>query len=158
MGRTFEEEKVFIEKFSESDPLCWRIAPGFVPNMLVPGKMYVNAELISMIYGELRDFVRRNNGGNGSGGFLPAVKQIGNVASLPGIVGHSIGLPDVHAGYGFAIGNVAAFDCENPEAVVSPGRINKIYLQEVLVFYVKRWFLCKKVVYHSFLCKKVVSL
>ena len=38
------------------------------------------------------------------GGFLPGVKQIANVAALPGIVGKSIGLPDVHAGYGFAIG------------------------------------------------------
>jgi len=45
----------------------------------------------------------------GYGGFLPAVKQIANVAALPGIVQSSIGLPDVHSGYGFAIGNVAAF-------------------------------------------------
>ena len=40
----------------------------------------------------------------GTGGFLPGVKQIANVAALPGIVGYSVGLPDVHAGYGFAIG------------------------------------------------------
>lgn len=33
----------------------------------------------------------------------------------------SIGLPDVHSGYGFAIGNMAAFDMSDPEAVVSPG-------------------------------------
>ena len=32
------------------------------------------------------------------------MKQIANVAALPGIVGYSIGLPDVHSGYGFAIG------------------------------------------------------
>lgn len=38
------------------------------------------------------------------GGFLPGVKQIANVAALPGIVHKSIGLPDVHSGYGFAIG------------------------------------------------------
>ncbi len=35
----------------------------------------------------------------------------------------SIALPDVHSGYGFAIGNVAAFDMNNPEAVVSPGGV-----------------------------------
>ena len=35
----------------------------------------------------------------------------------------SIALPDVHSGYGFAIGNVAAFDMTNPEAVVSPGGV-----------------------------------
>lgn len=33
----------------------------------------------------------------------------------------SIGLPDVHSGYGFAIGNMAAFDMSDPDAVVSPG-------------------------------------
>lgn len=33
----------------------------------------------------------------------------------------SIGLPDVHSGYGFAIGNMAAFDMNDPDAVVSPG-------------------------------------
>lgn len=32
-------------------------------------------------------------------------------------------MPDVHSGYGFAIGNVAAFDMNNPEAVVSPGGV-----------------------------------
>ncbi len=35
----------------------------------------------------------------------------------------SVGLPDVHSGYGFAIGNVAAFDMSDPEAVVSPGGV-----------------------------------
>ena len=57
------------------------------------------------------------------GGFLPGVKQIANVAALPGIVGRSVGLPDVHSGYGFAIGNMAAFDMEDPMAVVSPGGV-----------------------------------
>ena len=36
---------------------------------------------------------------------------------------HSIGLPDIHSGYGFAIGNVAAFDVNNPNSVVSPGGV-----------------------------------
>jgi len=57
------------------------------------------------------------------GGFLPGMKQIANVAALPGIVGRSIGLPDVHSGYGFAIGNLAAFDMDDPESVVSPGGV-----------------------------------
>lgn len=59
----------------------------------------------------------------GVGGFLPAVKQIANVASLPGIVGHSLGMPDIHSGYGFSIGNVAAFDMSDPDAIVSPGGV-----------------------------------
>jgi len=51
-----------------------------------------------------------------------AVRQVANVACLPGITGRSIGMPDIHWGYGFAIGGVAAFD---PEAggVISPGGV-----------------------------------
>jgi tRNA-splicing ligase RtcB (3'-phosphate/5'-hydroxy nucleic acid ligase) len=51
-----------------------------------------------------------------------AIGQVANVACLPGIVGRSIGMPDIHWGYGFAIGGVAAFD---PDAggVVSPGGV-----------------------------------
>ena len=54
---------------------------------------------------------------------LGPLASLRQVAALPGIVGASIGLPDVHSGYGFAIGNVAAFDMSNPEAVVSPGGV-----------------------------------
>jgi len=54
---------------------------------------------------------------------LPAVKQIANVSALPGIVKYSVAMPDVHSGYGFAIGNVAAFDMANPMSVVSPGGV-----------------------------------
>ena len=45
------------------------------------------------------------------------------MAALPGIVGRSVGLPDIHSGYGFAIGNMAAFDMADPTAVVSPGGV-----------------------------------
>jgi tRNA-splicing ligase RtcB len=51
-----------------------------------------------------------------------AVRQVANVAHLPGIVGRSIGMPDIHWGYGFAIGGVAAFDPEEG-GVVSPGGV-----------------------------------
>ena len=43
------------------------------------------------------------------------MKQLANVAALPGIVKASLGMPDVHAGYGFAIGNIAAFDMDDPD-------------------------------------------
>jgi len=72
------------------------------------------------MFDELRNFSRYSQQ---AGGFLPAVKQIANVAALPGIVGRSIGLPDCHSGYGFSIGNVAAFDTGNPVAIVSPGGV-----------------------------------
>ena len=51
-----------------------------------------------------------------------AVKQVANVAQLPGIVGRSIGMPDIHWGYGFAIGGVAAFD-PGEGGIISPGGV-----------------------------------
>ena len=73
------------------------------------------------MFEELKVSCSGNRGGDG--GFLPAVKQIANVAALPGIVKQSIGLPDIHSGYGFAIGNLAAFDMDDPNAIVSPGGV-----------------------------------
>jgi tRNA-splicing ligase RtcB len=51
-----------------------------------------------------------------------ALQQIINVAHLPGIVGYSFAMPDVHMGYGFPIGGVAATEC-NEEGVISPGGV-----------------------------------
>ncbi|XP_017736298.1 PREDICTED: tRNA-splicing ligase RtcB homolog [Rhinopithecus bieti] len=116
MSRSYNDELQFLEKISKN---CWRIKKGFVPNMQVEGVFYVNDALEKLMFEELRNACR----GGGVGGFLPAMKQIGNVAALPGIVHRSIGLPDVHSGYGFAIGNMAAFDMNDSEAVVSPGKI-----------------------------------
>jgi len=49
------------------------------------------------------------------------LEQVRNVAYLQGIVGHSIAMPDIHWGYGFPIGGVAAMDAEN--GVISPGGV-----------------------------------
>lgn len=114
--RTFEEEMQFI---TELTPWKYEIAKGFVPNMNVEGTFYVNHALIGLIKEELK----HHCSSDGYGGFLPAVKQIANVAALPGIVKSSIAMPDCHSGYGFAIGNVAAFDIDNPESIVSPGGV-----------------------------------
>ncbi|KAK0425348.1 hypothetical protein QR680_009154 [Steinernema hermaphroditum] len=116
MPRTYEEELKFIERVS---PVQFRIKKGFVPNMNVEGTFFVNKTLENLMFKELEHSCSLG----GIGGFLPAVKQIANVASLPAVVGHSIGLPDIHSGYGFAIGNIAAFDVSNPDAVVSPGGV-----------------------------------
>lgn len=116
VARTIEEETKFLRQVG---PTRYDIDVGFVPNMRAPGTFYVNEILAPLVFGELKGSLGRD----GAGGFLPAVKQIANVASLPGIVSRSIAMPDVHSGYGFAIGNVAAFDVENPEAVVSPGGV-----------------------------------
>ncbi len=83
------------------------------------GVFYVNERLEKLMFEELRNACRPG----ALGGFLPGMKQIANVAALPGIVGKSVGLPDVHSGYGFAIGNMAAFDMDNPDSIVSPGGV-----------------------------------
>lgn len=51
-----------------------------------------------------------------------SLQQVANVAWLPGIVGPSLAMPDIHWGYGFPIGGVAAFDPEQG-GVVSPGGV-----------------------------------
>ncbi len=71
--------------------------------MRVPGLIYVNQKLLPDIEKD------------------SSLDQVFNVAHLPGIVGHAIALPDMHWGYGFPIGGVAAFDME--EGIVSPGGV-----------------------------------
>jgi tRNA-splicing ligase RtcB len=71
--------------------------------MHVPGRIYASETLIR----DLRDD--------------PALEQVANVAHLPGIVGHALAMPDIHWGYGFPIGGVAAVDAE--DGAVSPGGI-----------------------------------
>jgi len=114
--RPYNDELKYLEKVSDH---CWRIKKGFQPNMNVEGCFYVNSRLERLMLEELKNSCRPG----AVGGFLPGVKQIANVAALPGIVGRSIGLPDIHSGYGFAIGNMAAFDMDDPLSVVSPGGV-----------------------------------
>jgi tRNA-splicing ligase RtcB len=71
--------------------------------MLVPGRVYASAKMMD----ELRDD--------------PALTQVANVACLPGIVGYSLAMPDIHWGYGFPIGGVAAVDAH--QGVISPGGV-----------------------------------
>lgn len=114
--RTYNDELQYIERINDHS---FRIKKGFQPNMNVEGVFYVNKNLEKLMLDELRNACRPGM----VGGFLPGVKQIANVAALPGIVGRSVGLPDIHSGYGFAIGNMAAFDMDDPNAVVSPGGV-----------------------------------
>ena len=50
-----------------------------------------------------------------------APEQVANVATMPGIVGYAMGMPDIHWGYGMPVGGVAAFDAQ--EGVISPGAV-----------------------------------
>ncbi len=71
--------------------------------MRVPGRIYAKPKM-------LPDITRDN-----------AHKQVVNVAHLPGIVGYSLAMPDIHWGYGFPIGGVAAFDMT--DGIISPGGV-----------------------------------
>jgi len=83
------------------DECRWRIPQ--TGNMRVPGIVYADSQMIDAFGNE------------------EALKQIANVAHLPGILKYSLAMPDVHWGYGFPIGGVAALDWE--EGVVSPGGV-----------------------------------
>ncbi len=80
----------------------WEVPVGYVPDMRVSGRLFLSETL-----GETLE--------------EGAARQLANVATLPGIIGHSFGMPDIHWGYGFPIGGVAAFS-EN-EGIISPGGV-----------------------------------
>ena len=73
------QERSYIEQLS---PVQYLIKQGFVPNMRVQAHFYVNDRLKHLVFEELQTFCQRGD----VGGFLPAVKQLCNVAGLPGIV------------------------------------------------------------------------
>lgn len=81
--RQYEEELKYIEKINDHS---YRIKIGFQPNMRVEGVFYVNENLEKLMFEELRNSCRPGT----IGGFLPGVKQIANVAALPGIVGRFV--------------------------------------------------------------------
>jgi len=91
-------------KLERIDANRWRIPKESRPGMRVDGIVYANDALMEHIRGE------------------EAIEQVANVATLPGIVGASLAMPDCHWGYGFCIGGVAATDIE-AGGVVSPGGV-----------------------------------
>ncbi|KAL7458693.1 hypothetical protein ACHAWC_010310 [Mediolabrus comicus] len=91
--------------------------------MKVPAEIIVNSDLETLLVQELHDTCCSGPYSEADQSFIPALRQAANVAALPGIVRASLAMPDVHSGYGFCIGNVAAFDMDDPLAVVSPGGV-----------------------------------
>ena len=89
---------------SKIDQYRWRIPKSYMKGMRVDGVVYANEKLL-----------RQAKSGE-------ALQQVANVAHLPGIVKHSLAMPDLHWGYGFVIGGVAATDPQ-ADGVVSPGGI-----------------------------------
>ena len=96
--RTFEEESSYLENIS---PFKIRVNIGLVPNMRIHADVFVNEKLQKLLIEELR---LASMSSSSSSSFLPSLKQMANVASLPGVV-KCMAMPDVHSGYGFCIGN-----------------------------------------------------
>ena len=88
-------------ELKQIDNYRWEIAKS--GQMRVPGIIYADSKMISQI--KLEETVR----------------QVKNVACLPGILKASMAMPDIHWGYGFPIGGVAAFDWDT--GIVSPGGV-----------------------------------
>ena len=85
------------------DDYRWEIPQDYKPGMRVPGLIYASEAMIKTICAD------------------QAPEQVVNVTFLPGIVDHSLAMPDIHWGYGFPIGAVAATRIE--DGVVSPGGV-----------------------------------
>jgi tRNA-splicing ligase RtcB len=90
-------------KLEKIDEYRFRIPADYKPGMRVPGLIYASDAMIDQIMAD------------------QAPEQVANVACLPGIVGHSLAMPDIHWGYGFPIGGVAAMRVA--DGVISPGGV-----------------------------------
>jgi tRNA-splicing ligase RtcB len=90
-------------KLVKIDDYRWEIPQDYKTGMRVPGLIYASKEMLESIREE------------------QTPEQVANVAFLPGIVGHSFAMPDIHWGYGFPIGGVAAMDTK--DGVISPGGV-----------------------------------
>ena len=90
-------------ELARSGPFTFDLPQTGRPGMRVPARVFADDTLLAaMVQGE-------------------AMTQLANVATLPGIVGHAIGMPDMHEGYGFPVGGVAAM--RERDGVVSPGGV-----------------------------------
>ncbi len=81
----------------------WEIPKSYRSDMRVPARVYASEKMFQEIF---RD---------------RSLEQLVNVATLPGIQKYALAMPDIHEGYGFPVGGVAAFDAE--EGIISPGGI-----------------------------------
>jgi tRNA-splicing ligase RtcB len=81
----------------------WEIRRGYREGMQVPGMIYASEKMLDKIWED------------------KAFEQVINVSFLPGIVGNSLAMPDIHWGYGFPIGGVAATRVK--DGVISPGGV-----------------------------------
>jgi len=85
------------------DDELWQIPAGARPAMRVPARVFADETLLEEL--------RRDR----------SLEQLANVAALPGITGTALAMPDIHQGYGFPVGGIAA--TETPHGAVSPGGV-----------------------------------
>ena len=90
-------------KLHKIDTYRWEISPDYKPGMRVPGIVYASDAMMENIKED------------------QSLEQVANVAFLPGIMKYSLAMPDIHWGYGFPIGGVAATRVS--DGVVSPGGV-----------------------------------
>jgi len=95
--------EISFDIFTQIREFEWEISPDFRSDMRVPVRIFASKSL-------LQDSFRDKS-----------IIQAINVSTLPGLVGAVMVMPDMHQGYGFPIGGVAAADVEN--GVISPGGI-----------------------------------
>jgi tRNA-splicing ligase RtcB len=93
----------WLKTLRQLDDYRWELPKEYKAGMRVPALIFADRAMIEQLDGD------------------QAIDQAANVATLPGIVGHSLAMPDVHWGYGFPIGGVAAMRADS--GVVSPGGV-----------------------------------
>jgi len=91
-----------FEELLKRDEFIWEVPKDVALGMRVPGRIFISDRL--------KNYLEQG-----------AIQQVANVATLPGIQKWSLAMPDVHTGYGFPIGGVAAFDVA--DGVLSPGGV-----------------------------------
>lgn len=89
--------------FERVDAYTWELPKWFDARMQVPVRLYCNEKIFNMAF---RD---------------KSIQQLINVSMLPGILKYAMAMPDVHQGYGFPIGGVAAFRYDG--GIISPGGV-----------------------------------
>ena len=90
-------------ELTQLDEMLWEIPAATRADMRVPARVFADRELLDAIVADR------------------SLEQLQNVATLPGIVEAAYAMPDIHQGYGFPVGGVAA--TELPDGVVSPGGV-----------------------------------
>jgi len=100
----FQMDKTWEGPLEKVSDFCWRIPVSYKPGMRVPGIIFLSEEMLPKLRKDA------------------APEQVANVAYLPGILKASYAMPDIHWGYGFPIGGVAATDIE-AGGVISPGGV-----------------------------------